>query len=116
MPVIRKAKPLPTRFRMPIWKRFWDWLRHKPMPTTTIFPEDDYHLQKFTYFKDLYDKETKFEVVMGPGRGDDPRGEVLQKVRVSSLSFDSKNGLIVDVAWEKSRSIRTGLWARILGS
>ena len=128
--VIKKVDPLPHRYRMPVWKRFWDWLLRKPTYTEQDFTRgDDDNFHKFTYFKDLYDKQTKFEILMGPGEDDDdPRVEVLQGVRVTGISlscgdgpnpldFDGSeyNGLSVDIAWEESRPIRTGWKTRILG-
>ncbi len=125
---IRKADPLPHRYRMPIWKRFWDFVLRRPTYTALDFSRDDDHFHKFNYFKDLHHNETKFEIVMGPSEyDDDPRVEVLQGVRVTgvslscgdgpSLDFDGKelSGLSVDIAWEESRPIRTGWKARILG-
>ena len=121
--------PLPHRYRMPVWKRFWDFVLRRPTYTAFDFTRDDDNFHKFTYFKDLYDKQTKFEIVMGPGEDDDdPRVEVLQRVRVTGISlscgdgprpldFDGSgyNGLSVDIAWEDSRPIRTGWKTRILG-
>lgn len=114
---IEKAEPLPIDFRVSIWRRITDWLLRRST-YRTFEPTGSLNLavDKWEYFKDLYDNKTIFEVIVGPGEGHAPRGEVHKGVRVEGMHYSSEDGMSVDFAWEESRPLRTGFWRWLLGS
>jgi hypothetical protein len=117
MAKIEIAKPPPINFRMPIWRRISDWLLRKPVYKTFEFTEGlNLEKDKWLYFKNLHDTKTLFEIVIGPGEGPAPHGEVHKGARVEGMSYSSEDGLSVDIAWEESRPLRTGFRKWLLGS